>query len=63
MVAADRDLECIRVDALDGFLRAVRGLPGQMYRLYRATDEYMRDKPEKLIEIPDQWGTVIIRKI
>ena len=37
--------------------------PESDYAVSRATDEFMRDTPEKLIEIPDQWGTVIIRKI
>jgi O-methyltransferase len=29
---------------------------------YRATNEFLRDKPECAIEIPDQWGSVLIRK-
>lgn len=30
---------------------------------YRAVNYFMKDKYEKLIEIPDKWGSVIIRKI
>jgi len=29
----------------------------------RATREFLEDKPEKIIDIPDQWGSVMIRKI
>jgi len=28
----------------------------------RAASEFMRDKPELLIEIPDQWGSAVFRK-
>jgi len=28
----------------------------------RATEEFMADKPEALIESPDMWGTVILRR-
>jgi len=31
--------------------------------VYRAVNKFMKDKPEKIIEIPDKWGSVIIRKI
>jgi O-methyltransferase len=29
----------------------------------RATQEFFADKPEKIIDIPDQWGSIMIRKI
>jgi hypothetical protein len=29
----------------------------------RATREFFADKPEKIIDIPDQWGSIMIRKI
>jgi O-methyltransferase len=28
----------------------------------RAVDEFMADKPERLIEIPDRWGSIVFRK-
>ena len=28
-----------------------------------AVDEFMCDKSERLIEIPDQWGSAIFRKL
>lgn len=31
--------------------------------VFRAVDEFMKDKPEKIIEIPDRFGSVIFRKI
>jgi len=30
---------------------------------YRATTEFLSDKPENIIEIPDQWGSALIRKV
>jgi O-methyltransferase len=30
---------------------------------YRATIEFLLDKPEKIIELPDQWGSALIRKV
>ncbi|RIK66352.1 hypothetical protein DCC62_25310 [candidate division KSB1 bacterium] len=29
----------------------------------RAVNEYMKDKPEKIVELPDKWGSALIRKI
>jgi O-methyltransferase len=29
---------------------------------YRATNDFLQDKLEKLIELPDQWGSALIRK-
>ncbi len=31
--------------------------------VYRAVNEFMMDKPEKIVEIPDALGTVILRKL
>jgi O-methyltransferase len=30
---------------------------------FRATTEFLQDKPEHIIEIPDQWGSALIRKV
>ena len=32
------------------------------YAVSRAADEFLADKPEKIIEIPDTWGTALFRK-
>lgn len=37
--------------------------PESNWAVSRATNEFMQDKPEKLVEIPDQWGSIVIRKI
>ncbi len=37
--------------------------PESGWAVSRAVDEFMRDKPEKLIEIPDEWGSIVFRKI
>jgi len=29
----------------------------------RAVDEFMQDKPERIVEIPDRWGTILFRKL
>jgi hypothetical protein len=29
----------------------------------RATEEFLADKPELIIDIPDQWGSILIRKL
>jgi O-methyltransferase len=29
----------------------------------RATQEFLADKPEKIVDLPDQWGSVMIRKL
>lgn len=29
----------------------------------RAVNEFLQDKPEKIIELPDIWGSIVIRKI
>lgn len=33
------------------------------YGTYRATIEFLSDKPEKIIELPDQWGSALIRRV
>jgi O-methyltransferase len=37
--------------------------PESDYAVSRAVNEYMKDKPEKIIELPDRWGSIVIRKI
>ena len=37
--------------------------PESNYAGSRAVNEFMQDKPELIIEIPDVWGTVMFRKI
>jgi O-methyltransferase len=36
--------------------------PESNWGCHRALDEFMRDKPEKIIEIADEWGTAMFRK-
>ena len=33
------------------------------YAVSREVKEFMQDKPELIIKIPDVWGTVMFRKI
>jgi O-methyltransferase len=37
--------------------------PESSYAMRRALLPFMRHKPERLIEIPDEWGSVVTRKI
>jgi len=37
--------------------------PESNWAVSRATNEFMQDKPEKIVEIPDPWGSIVIRKI
>lgn len=37
--------------------------PESDYGVSRATNDYMRDKPECIVELPDMSGTAVIRKI
>lgn len=36
--------------------------PESDWAVFNAVNEFMKDKPEKIIEIPDMWGSVVIRK-
>ena len=36
--------------------------PESDHAIKRAADEFLRDKPEALIELPDVWGTALFRK-
>ena len=36
--------------------------PESDYGVSRAVDEFLRDKPEQLVELPDRGGSVVIRK-
>lgn len=33
------------------------------HAIMRAVSEFLEDKPELLLEIPDQWGSAVFRKI
>lgn len=33
------------------------------YAISRAAAEFLSDKPEKVVELPDEWGTAVFRKI
>ena len=37
--------------------------PESNWAVSRAVDKFIKDKAEKIIEIPDEWGSVVIRKI
>ena len=37
--------------------------PESNHGISRAAAEFMQDKPELLIEIPDEWGTALFRKL
>jgi O-methyltransferase len=37
--------------------------PESDHAVARAVNEYLKDKPEKIIELPDRWGSIVIRKI
>ena len=37
--------------------------PESGWAVSKAVDLFLKDKPEKLIDIPDRWGTAFIRKV
>lgn len=37
--------------------------PESQRAVSRAVNEYMKGKPEKIVELPDKWGSALIRKI
>jgi O-methyltransferase len=37
--------------------------PESDYAISRAASEFMTDKPERLVELPDQWGSAVFRKV
>jgi O-methyltransferase len=37
--------------------------PESDWGVHRSVTEFFKDKPEKVIEIPDVWGSAVIRKI
>jgi len=73
LVMLDFDLYRSAVDALQFFYpRLVPGgyffmhdfnSPESDHAISRAASEFLRGKPELLIEIPDEWGSVVFRKI
>lgn len=45
------------------FVHDHNGLDGYNQGALRATKEFLSDKPELIVDIPDQWGSILIRKI
>jgi len=37
--------------------------PESDHAISRAAFEFLRDKPERLVEIPDEWGSAVFRKV
>jgi O-methyltransferase len=37
--------------------------PESNYAISRAASEFLGDKPESLVEIPDEWGSALFRKV
>ena len=37
--------------------------PSFDFGIQRAVDSFFKDKPEQVVELPDKWGSVIIRKV
>ncbi len=37
--------------------------PESNHAVARAVNEFLQDKPEKIVELPDIWGSIVIRKI
>lgn len=72
-VMLDFDLYRPALDALNFFYpRLVRGAyffmhdfnsPESEHAISRAAHEFLADKPELLLEIPDTWGSAVFRKI
>lgn len=72
-VLLDFDLYASAVEALDFFYpRMVRGSyffmhdfnsPESDHAISRAAREFLADKPELLVEIPDCWGSAVFRKV
>jgi O-methyltransferase len=73
LVMLDFDLYSSALDGLKFFYpRMVTGgyfflhdfnSPESDHAISRAANEFLKDKPEMLIEIPDEWGSVVFRKI
>jgi O-methyltransferase len=73
LVMLDFDLYQSAKDGFEFFYpRLVRGgyffmhdfnSPESNHAISRAASEYLQDKPEMVVEIPDQWGSAVFRKI
>jgi O-methyltransferase len=37
--------------------------PESNHGIARAAHEFLADKPERLVEIPDVWGSAVFRKL
>jgi O-methyltransferase len=37
--------------------------PESRHAMQRAVVPFLRDKPEKIVELPDEWGSVVMRKV
>ena len=73
LVMLDFDLYKSAIDAFTFFYPRV--VPGGFFFMHdynnpesnhgiaRAAHEYLADKPEKLVEIPDVWGSAVFRKL
>lgn len=72
LVMLDFDLYRSAIDAFKFFYpRLVPGgyfflhdfnSPESDYAISRAASEFLADKPERLVEIPDEWGSAVFRK-
>ncbi len=72
LVMLDFDLYRSAMDALDFFYPRLNpggyfflhdfNNPESNFAISRAANEFLRDKPEFLLEIPDEWGTAVFRK-
>src|SRR4029077_58214 len=72
LVMLDFDLYRSAIDALTFFYPRLvpRGYfflhdfnsPESDYAISRAASEFLADKPEGLVEIPDEWGSAVFRK-
>jgi O-methyltransferase len=72
-VMLDLDIYKPTVSALDFFYPRVSAggyifihdfnSPESGYAMQRAVIPFLSDKPEKLVELPDEWGSAVMRKI
>jgi O-methyltransferase len=73
LIMLDFDLYSSAVDAFNFFYpRLVRGgyffmhdfnSPESDHAISRAALEFLADKPEQILEIPDMWGSAVFRKV
>lgn len=73
LIMLDFDLYSSAVEAFNFFYpRLVRGgyffmhdfnSPESDHAISRAASEFLADKPEQILEIPDMWGSAVFRKV